>query len=67
MELLLVDCNFLEGILFVGRISNEEEGGKYLNVGFEIEFENSILVCFGGMCYVLENKDEFGCDFVKNI
>lgn len=67
MDFFLGDCNFLDEILFVGRISKEEEVGEYLSVGFEIEVENSILVCCDGMCNVLEIKDEFGCDFVKNI
>lgn len=65
-ESSLADRNFLEGILSVGRTSNEEEGGKYLNVGFETEPENSTPVRSGGMCYASENKDEFGCDFAKN-
>ena len=53
-ELSLADRNFLEGILSVGRTSNEEEGGKYLSVGFDTEAENSTLVRSGGMCYASE-------------
>lgn len=53
-ELSVADRNFLEGILSVGRTSNEEEGGKYLSVGFDTEAENSTLVRSGGMCYASE-------------
>ena len=65
-ELSRADRNFLEGILSVGRTSKDEESGKYLNVGFETEAENSIAVRSGGMCYASEIKDEFGCDFAEN-
>ena len=65
-ELSGADRNFLEGILSVGRTSKDVEGGKYLNVGFETEAENSKPVRSGGMCYASEIKDGFGCDFAKN-
>ena len=65
-ELSVADRNFLEGILPVGRTSKDEEGGKYLNDGFETEAGNSTPVRSGGVCYASEIKDEFGCDFAKN-